>query len=321
MWKQSSEFGNLMDDMTECVEDGFHGELRKEVMRCMIGRTKAGNNFKPQMLYSFARELGIDGSKNEEILRVLSVAMEMFHQVASVLDDITDGEEEKGVFGSVDAGTASVITHQLLTQSDEQILRMQNVSDSDKVLMLKAFATSKVLTAKGQYADIFQLKKPEGTKWIDWYLETCSMKTNALMALPFSLAAIVAKLPELDAQAMYDHGVFVGTMHQIGDDFEDGIQPGKPVISYPAAFALDDSDTPAFHAVTAQREWDARTTALIRAQCHFRIQTIRESALQMLIDGERTYVASSPVRNDSISEGLLLKAHTRLHNRTSFLKD
>ncbi len=321
MWKQSPHFQQLLGDSSEFLQDTFGHAGMTDVQADILKRIERGNNFKPRMLYSVFGLLKGKEIRPEDappILRLVSVSLEIFHQVASFLDDMTDGDYKKPNVviptAFADEGMAGVVASHLLARGDQMILDAKGIGAEAKVQIVRDFAICKDDTAFGQYVDVFMLQKSPEYSWIEWYLTHGCKKTNAMMMLPVSVASTLAYTDPETKVRLGSYALHAGTAHQIGDDFADGIEAESAVLSFPFAHALDhDGQNLTQYARTMF--WQEGAANSIRSSCNQRLMETREAALKLVEESERN--AELPFRIPEL-DGMLLKATQRIQDRESF---
>ncbi len=321
MWKQSSHFQQLLSDSDQFLQETFRDSGFDDIQADILRRIERGNNFKPRMLYSvFGLLKGSDMQPNDAppILRLVSVSLEIFHQVASVLDDISDGDYRKpGALlpaAFADEGMAGVVASQLLARGDQAILEAKGIRAETKVQIVRDIALCKDETAFGQYVDLFMLEKNPEYTWIQWYLQQGCKKTNAMMKLPVSIAATLACSDSGQKKALEAYALHAGTAHQIGDDFADGIESESAMLSFPFAYGLDhDGQNLAQYARTMS--WKEEIANSIRKRCNHHLRKTRCAALELVREPDEN--AQLPFRIPEL-DGMLLKATQRIQDRESF---
>ena len=277
MWKESPQYGDLVKDCTACIESLYPaGPLHQEVRQEFCERIALGKNNTPRLLYTTAAKLGveIDQNPSQETLRILAMAMEMF-------DDITDGDHastQRAHHNSFDEGRNAVVSLVNLAEIDCTILEHPSLSSDLKVTVQTLIQRTKVQSGRGQLADILELQKAPGQTWIEWYTQTCCLKTNALLRLPLVLAAVVADSPTEVRDSLSQYGYNMGIAHQIGDDIEDGIETGTSVLSYPLAHLLDTAPAEEILAQLRPGKWNQETVDILSQQCQQRFEDMQLTA-------------------------------------------
>lgn len=320
MWKQSPDYRHLASDTKEflaaCMPDGFD-DLMADILR----RIEQGNNFKPRLFYSTLDTVGTSCPPST-LLRISAVALEIFHQLTSILDDITDGDYEKSELvlprAFQDEGMTAVVLCHLLACSDHEILSNDDIDASKKIEIARQFTNVKKQTCQGQFVDVFLAQKSPKDAWLNWYLNQCSLKVNAFMMLPVSLATIINDT-DAEVRALLEMYAWnAGTAHQIGDDFKDGIEGGRSVLTYPFAYALDHGSDKEFSIATQGGIVEKNTTIAIQQACDRHVSEMKAAAIEKI--WELRSVTTPPFILPDI-EFIFDNAIARVNNRTHFQID
>jgi geranylgeranyl diphosphate synthase type II len=161
-----------------------------------------------------------------------AIGLEIFHNFTLLHDDIMDQSDLRrglpSVFKKWDANTAIlsgdtmfVIAYEYVTKTNPDIL----------VEVLRLFNQTAKEVCEGQQYDMNYEKQPVVS--IEDYMEMIRLKTAVLIAAALKVGAIVSRTSPLQAQKIYDFGIFIGLAFQLRDDFLDAFGDvdvfGKPI--------------------------------------------------------------------------------------------
>lgn len=213
-----------------------------------------GKRFRPMVLVLAARALGEPSPWAAQMAAVV----ELIHTATLLHDDVVDEstlrrgrDTANALFGNA----ASVLTGDFLySRAFEMMVEVQE----PRVMAILAAATNRI--AEGEVLQLMNMGDPDVDE--ARYLDVIVRKTATLFEAATQLAAVLAKQPAAQEQAMAAYGLHLGTAFQLIDDVldytGDEAHTGKHV--------GDDlsEGKPTLPLIIAMQRGDAATRALIR---------------------------------------------------------
>ena len=210
-----------------------------------------GKRLRPLVVLLAARACGVTGTRHIELAAII----EFIHTATLLHDDVVDGSElrrGRDTANAVWGNPASVLTGDFLYS---RAFQMMVKVDEMRVMQVMADATNRI--AEGEVMQLLYTHDPDTTE--ARYTEVIHRKTATLFEAGARLAAVLAKRPAAEEQALVAYGRHLGTAFQLIDDeldysasaeemgknIGDDLAEGKPTL--PLIYALQ-------HATGKERE-------------------------------------------------------------------
>lgn len=159
-----------------------------------------------------------DGDVNDALMPALGI--EIFHNFSLVHDDIMDQSDKRRgkptVHHKWDVNRAILSGDAMLVKAYQYISKVES-SILPKVL--KSFNRTALEICEGQQLDV-NYESGSDVREED-YLEMVRLKTAVLLGCALQLGALSAKASSLQADSLYDFGVYAGMAFQVQDDLLD----------------------------------------------------------------------------------------------------
>ncbi|MFY0643580.1 MAG: polyprenyl synthetase family protein [Bacteroidia bacterium] len=167
--------------------------------------------------------------KEDESVRKLALAVEMFHNFSLMHDDIMDGADlrrgQKSVHERWDTSTAILSGDLLLIKVYEMLASLDNTQ------IFSTFNTMATHLCEGQMMDM-QFEE-QATVEVEAYLEMIEKKTAVLLAFALESAGILGGADSEHQKKLYELGIHLGLSFQLIDDyldaFGDAAKTGKKI--------------------------------------------------------------------------------------------
>lgn len=182
-----------------------------------------GKRLRPALGLWLADRLGADA----DTALPFALAVELFHNVFLVHDDMEDGDRTRR---GRDALWARVGSDLALNASDWMLARAYALIDETpgsevlRAALTRAATRTLLTTAEGQALDLSSRALP--TLDVDAYLRIAEKKTGRYFALAWVGAALVSGWTLDECEALWDSGRGLGAAFQVCDDLID-LTPGK----------------------------------------------------------------------------------------------
>jgi len=180
-----------------------------------------GKKLRPVLALLSTDAFGVDYKKALDV----ALAIEVFHNFTLIHDDIMDDAPLRRGKGTVHEKWNTNIG--ILSGDAMLILAYQYLENYEPTIFKKLtqlFSKTGIEVCEGQQLDIdFETRNDVS---IDEYLKMITLKTSVLVASALKMGAIIANVPEDEAQKMYDFGLNLGVAFQLQDDYLDAF--GNP---------------------------------------------------------------------------------------------
>lgn len=214
-------------------------QYRAQFVTYLEQRTQLGE---PKNLYEPVQYiLGLGGKRMRPILTLMTaeafggkvadamdaaLAVEMFHNFSLVHDDIMDDAPLRR--GKVTVHEKWDVNTGILSGDAMLILSYQCFESYPPEIyaeLTKLFSKTALEVCEGQQYDVDFETRDDVT--IPEYLKMIEYKTSVLVAAAMKMGAIVAKVPDRDANAIYEFGRNLGIAFQLQDDYLDAFGDPK----------------------------------------------------------------------------------------------
>ncbi len=206
-------------DKTLSVQQSKHASKLTQAMRYVV--LGGGKRFRSLLVYVVGSIYDVGLEK----LDSAAIALEMIHSFSLVHDDLPAMDNDSLRRGKAtchlayDEATAVLVGDALLTLAFETLSGDHNLTDQQKVKMIKILAQASGLLgmASGQYLDLHPASKPNKKQIIALY----QLKTGELISAALQLAAVAAGHDQ-DARlgVLRKLGLTIGVAFQIRDDLD-----------------------------------------------------------------------------------------------------
>ena len=184
-----------------------------------------GKRIRPVMVYAAAHALN-EGEAAKEALDYAALAVELVHTYSLIHDDLPAMDNDDLRRGrptlhkAFDEATAILAGDGLQTHAFELLTNITDLSDSRKVLMIKALAVAAgpMGMVGGQFIDIQSTGSP---LTLDSLQTMHSLKTGALIRAALALGGIAAGGSVKDMEVLDSYGRDIGLAFQVIDDILD----------------------------------------------------------------------------------------------------
>lgn len=172
-----------------------------------------GKRLRPMLHVLAAHAAGYEGMQHVQLAAVI----EFIHTATLLHDDVVDGSDlrrGRKTANAVWGNAASVLVGDFLYSRAFQLM-----VELDRMRVMRILADTTNAIAEGEVLQLLNIGNPDTDEAA--YLRVIERKTAVLFAAATELGAVLAGLPEAQAQALRHYGMELGYAFQIADDLLD----------------------------------------------------------------------------------------------------
>ena len=172
-----------------------------------------GKRLRPALHVLAAHAAGYEGDAHIELAAVI----EFIHTATLLHDDVVDGSDLRRGRKTANAAwgnAASVLVGDFLYSRAFQMM-----VELDRMEVMRILADTTNSIAEGEVLQLLNIGKAETSEAA--YMQVIERKTAVLFAAATQLGGVLAGLPAVQEQALFDYGMHLGYAFQIADDVLD----------------------------------------------------------------------------------------------------